>query len=82
MTGEEHAELAEALSLGADETFEMAVDQHGVAAAQEGFFMAVARAQVHATLALVDAVKALAPQDVQMKYSDPGSSSDRLLPPV
>jgi hypothetical protein len=58
MTGEEHAQKAEQLSGARGEWYYVDADEVPAI---------LARAQVHATLALVDAVKALAPKPVRIE---------------
>ena len=55
MTGPEHYREAERLVARADDLLELAAQRHGEESAEAGFHMAMARAQVHATLALAAA---------------------------
>lgn len=52
MTGHEHFLEAERLVERADALLKVAAEQHGEESAVAGFHMAMARAQVHATLAV------------------------------
>jgi hypothetical protein len=57
MNATEHYHAAETLVERADALVETAADQHGEESAINGFHMVMARAQVHATLALAGAVR-------------------------
>ena len=76
MTGEEHANAAAALlgdcQLEPSDGIEVYPDHEQ----EPNVLMALTAAQVHATLALVDAVRALAPGTVEMKYADGGPVKD------